>query len=292
MPELPEVEALARAIGERVIGSRIASVDLASLSALKTVLPSPLELTGRTVLRVERFGKWLGLDADGLWLVVHLSRSGWIQWRDELPSGPVRPGKGPLALRVGFVSADGEPIGGIDITEAGTQKRLAVHVVDDPAAVPGIARLGPDPLSPTFTNAAFNAILDEAGRTQIKGVLRDQDRIAGIGNAYSDEVLHIAGISPFHPAATLTAEQRAALLDAIRTTLQSAIEAAAGHGTGTIKAEKKAGMRVHGRVGEACPACGDVIRSVSFADRSLEYCATCQTAGVPLADRRTSKFLK
>lgn len=292
MPELPEVEALARVIGERAIGARVASVDLASLSALKTVVPSPLELTGRTVMRVERFGKWLGLDADGLWLVVHLSRSGWIQWRDELPSGPVRPGKGPLALRVGFVSADGEPIGGIDITEAGTQKRLAVHIVDDPTAVPGIERLGPDPLSPAFTDAALNTILDEAGRTQIKGVLRDQDRIAGIGNAYSDEVLHIAGISPFHPAATLTPEQRAALLEAIRTTLQSAIESAAGHGTGTIKAEKKAGMRVHGRVGEACPVCGDVIRSVSFADRSLEYCATCQTGGVPLADRRTSKFLK
>lgn len=292
MPELPEVAALARAVGERVIGSRIASIDLASLSALKTVAPSPLELTGRAVTGVERFGKWLGLDADGLWLLVHLSRSGWVQWRDELPSGPVRPGKGPLALRVGFVSADGEPIGGMDLTEAGTQKRLAVHVVTDPMEVPAIARLGPDPLSDAFTDAAFDTILDAAGRTQIKGVLRDQDRIAGIGNAYSDEVLHIAGLSPFHPAATLTADQRHALLTAIRTTLRSAIEAAAGQGTGTIKAEKRAGMRVHGRAGQACPACGDVIRSVSFADRSLEYCATCQTGGVPLADRRTSRFLK
>ena len=292
VPELPEVTTLARVIGEHVVGARIASVDLASLSALKTVTPSPADLLGREVTGVERFGKHIAIDAAGIWLVVHLSLAGWIQWKDELPSTPVRPSKGPLALRVGFVSVDGEPIGGIDVTEIGTKKGLAIHVVTDPQQVARIASLGPDPLAADFTAAAFDAILDEAGRTQIKGALRDQSRIAGIGNAYSDEILHVARISPFHPAASLDPDQRATLFAAMQSTLQAAIDAAAGCGTGTIKAEKKAGMRVHGRAGEPCPACGDVVRSVSFADRSLEYCATCQTGGVPLADRRTSKFLK
>lgn len=286
------MQALVNVIGEHAIGSRITSVDLASLSALKTVIPSPLDLVGREVTDTQRFGKFIGTNASGIWLVIHLSRAGWVQWRDELPAAAVRPGKGPLAMRVGFVSVDGEPIGGIDVTEAGTRKGLAISIVNDPFDVPGIARLGPDPLSDDFTQAAFDSILEVAGRSQIKGVLRDQSTIAGIGNAYSDEVLHIARISPFHPSATLTVEQRSTLFAAIKSTLRSAIDASVGHGTGTLKAEKKAGMRVHGRVGEQCPECGDVIRSVSFADRTLEYCATCQTGGTPLADRRTSKFLK
>ena len=292
MPELPEVETLARVIGARIIGARIASIELASLSALKTVTPSPTDLLGREVSAVQRFGKHIAIDASGLWLVVHLALAGWIQWKDELPTAPVRPSKGPLALRVGFVSADGEPIGGIDVTEIGTKKGLAVHVVTDPQSIARISSLGPDPLADDFTAATFDAILDEAGRTQIKGALRDQSRIAGIGNAYSDEILHVARISPFHPSASLDASQRAALFAAMQTTLREAIAAAADCRTGTIKAEKKAGMRVHGRAGQPCPACGDVVRSVSFADRSLEYCATCQTGGAPLADRRTSRFLK
>lgn len=286
------MQALVNVIGEHAIGARITSVDLTSLSALKTVIPSPLDLVGREVTGTQRFGKFIAIDASGMWLVIHLSLAGWVQWRDELPAAAVRPGKGPLAMRVGFVSVDGEPIGGIDVTEAGTRKGLAISIVNDPFDVPGIARLGPDPLSDDFTQAAFDSILEVAGRSQIKGVLRDQSTIAGIGNAYSDEVLHIARISPFHPSATLTVEQRSTLFAAIKSTLRSAIDASVGHGTGTLKAEKKAGMRVHGRVGEQCPECGDVIRSVSFADRTLEYCATCQTGGTPLADRRTSKFLK
>ena len=292
VPELPEVQALVAAIASHATGARIASVDLASLSALKTVQPSPLDLTGREVVGATRFGKFLALDASGVWLVIHLSKAGWVQWRDELPTGAVRPGKGPLAMRVGFVSSDGEPIGGIDVTEAGTRKGLAIYVVTDPSEVPGIARLGPDALSSEFTAARFDEILDAAGRSQIKGVLRDQSVIAGIGNAYSDEILHIAHVSPFHPSVTLSEQQRHDIFNAMKVTLQAAIEVSVGHGTGTLKAEKKAGMRVHGRAGEICPECGDAIRSVSFADRSLEYCATCQTDGKPLADRRMSKLLK
>ena len=296
MPELPEVQAIADAVTARAAGARVARVELTSLAALKTFDPPLTALEGRVLRGAGRRGKFLDLDltddADQLHLVVHLARAGWLQWRDELPATPARPGKGPLALRVAFVSVDGEPIGGFDLTEAGTRKGLAVHVVRDPAEVPGVARLGPDPLSDAFTPPALDAILDAAGGKQVKGVLRDQATVAGIGNAYSDEILHAARMSPFAAAARLDAEQRTRLYDAIRTTLGDAVERATGAGTGTLKAEKKAGLRVHGRTGQPCPVCGDTVREVSFADSSLQYCPTCQTGGQPLADRRMSRLLR
>lgn len=296
MPELPEVQAIADAVAARAAGARVARVELTSLAALKTFDPPLTALEGRVLRGAGRRGKFLDLDltddADQLHLVVHLARAGWLQWRDELPATPARPGKGPLALRVAFVSVDGEPIGGFDLTEAGTRKGLAVHVVRDPAEVPGVARLGPDPLSDAFTPPALDAILDAAGGKQVKGVLRDQATVAGIGNAYSDEILHVARLSPFAAAARLDAEQRTRLYDAIRTTLGDAVERAAGAGTGMLKAEKKAGLRVHGRTGQPCPVCGDTVREVSFADSSLQYCPTCQTGGQPLADRRMSRLLR
>ena len=293
MPELPEVEALARFLTERTAGQMVADVSLASLSALKTFSPSITEVLGKHVDGVTRRGKFLDLaTADGPHVIWHLSRAGWVQWRDEVLTTPVKPGKGPLALRMSFVNDDGEPIGRIDITEAGTQKRLAIYVVHDPGEVPGIARLGPDALSDALTPDAFAAILQGSGRAQIKGVLRDQSIIAGIGNAYSDEILHAAQLSPFHPCNTLTDGQVQGLYDCMRLTLLTAIDNSVGHGTGTLKAEKKANLAVHGRKGEPCPVCGDVVREVSFASSALQYCATCQTGGKPLADRRTSKFLK
>jgi formamidopyrimidine-DNA glycosylase len=215
-----------------------------------------------------------------------------VQWHDDLATGPVRPGRGPLAMRVGFVSADGEVVGRIDVTEAGTSKRLAIYVVASPGDVPGIARLGPDALGDELDEARFGAIVGAAGRAQIKGVLRDQSVIAGIGNAYSDEILHAARLSPFAPCSSLTPDDVGRLYACLRETLGDAVAASEGHGTGTLKAEKKASMQVHGRAGEACPVCGDVVRTVSFADRDLQYCATCQTGGKPLADRRMSRLLK
>ena len=293
MPELPEVEALATFLDARTRGARVADVTLASLSALKTVSPSLTDLVGQVVAGCERRGKFLVLrTVDGPALVWHLSLGGWVQWREDPPTGPVRPGKGPLALRVTFVSLDGEPVGGFDVTEYGTQKRLALYVVADPAEVPGIARLGPDALSDELTRERFAAILADAGRAQVKGVLRDQSVIAGIGNAYSDEILHAARLSPFHPANTVTDEQVDALYLAMRDGLRAAVDRSVGQGTGTLKAEKKAMMAVHGRAGEQCPVCGDVVREVSFANRALQYCPTCQTGGKPLADRRMSKLLK
>ncbi|MFF1357453.1 Fpg/Nei family DNA glycosylase [Streptomyces sp. NPDC058297] len=286
MPELPEVEALTDFLTEHLVGHEIVRVLPVAVSVLKTYDPPPAALEGRTVTGVTRHGKFLDLDADGLHLVTHLARAGWLHWKDRLPDGPPRPGKGPLALRVAL--EDGE---GFDLTEAGTQKSLAVYVVHDPADVPGIARLGPDPLADGFDEARFAALLD-GERRQIKGALRDQSLIAGIGNAYSDEILHAAKMSPFKLASSLTPDDVSVLYKALRGTLTEAVERSRGLAAGRLKAEKKSGLRVHGRAGEKCPVCGDTIREVSFHDSSLQYCPTCQTGGKPLADRRMSKLLK
>ncbi|HVX70437.1 MAG TPA: DNA-formamidopyrimidine glycosylase family protein [Mycobacteriales bacterium] len=286
MPELPEVQSLVEFLGDHVVGHVIARVDVASIAVLKTFDPPVTALAGLTVIAAARRGKFLDLDVDGLHLVTHLSRAGWLQWRDELPATPPKPGKSPIALRVHLDTG-----GGFDLTEAGTQKRLAVYVVRDPALVPGIARLGPEPLDDDFTVDRFAALLD-GQRVQIKGLLRDQGVIAGIGNAYSDEILHVAKMSPYKIAATLTAAEVHTLFEAMRTTLLDAVGRAHGLAAADLKAEKKIGMRVHGRAGEACPVCGDTVREVSFATSFLDYCPTCQTGGKPLADRRMSKLLK
>jgi formamidopyrimidine-DNA glycosylase len=292
MPELPEVEALAAFLRERASGHAVAHAYVAAISVLKTYDPSPDALAGLVVGDVTRHGKFLDLilapaaGGDAVHLIVHLARAGWLRWREEIPAQPPKPGKAPLAFRV--ILDDGS---GFDLTEAGTQKRLAVYLVRDPMDVPGVASLGPDPLDPGFTAQSLGELL--AGRrTQIKGVLRDQHIIAGIGNAYSDEVLHVAKMSPFKMASTLTPEQVSSLYEAIVTTLRDASKRASGLAAGDLKAEKKTNLRVHGKTGQTCPVCGDTIREVSFADSSLQYCATCQTGGKPLADRRLSRLLK
>ncbi|MGR8007090.1 Fpg/Nei family DNA glycosylase [Streptomyces hypolithicus] len=286
MPELPEVEALREFLDEHLTGREITRILPVAVSVLKTYDPPLTALEGATVTGVGRHGKFLDITAGGLHLVTHLARAGWLRWKEEVPAEAPRPGKGPLALRVAL--ADGE---GFDLTEAGSKKSLAVYVVRAPADVPGIARLGPDPMADDFGPEQFAALL--AGeRRQIKGALRDQSLIAGIGNAYSDEILHAAKMSPFKPVANLTEAEVTSLHEAMRATLGEALARSRGVAAGRLKAEKKSGLRVHGRTGEACPVCGDVVRDVSFSDSSLQYCATCQTGGKPLADRRMSRLLK
>jgi formamidopyrimidine-DNA glycosylase len=287
MPELPEVEALKDFLTEHLVGREIVRVLPVAISVLKTYEPPLSALEGHDVAAVRRYGKFLDLaTADGPHLVTHLARAGWLHWKDRLPEGPPRPGKGPLALRVAL-----ETGAGFDLTEAGTQKRLAVYVVGDPQEVPGVARLGPDPLAGDFDERRLAQLL--AGeRRQLKGALRDQSLIAGVGNAYSDEILHAAKMSPFKRAASLSEEETGRLYAALRDTLTEAVERSRGVAAGRLKAEKKSGLRVHGRTGEPCPVCGDTIREVSFSDSSLQYCPTCQTGGKPLADRRMSRLLK
>ncbi|MFG2194087.1 Fpg/Nei family DNA glycosylase [Streptomyces sp. NPDC048639] len=288
MPELPEVEALTGFLADHVVGRTVARVFPVAVSVLKTYDPPIGALEGREFTAVGRHGKFLDLSAGDLHLVVHLARAGWLQWKENLPAVPPRPGKGPLALRLRLAEPEGA---GFDLTEAGTQKRLAVYLVRDHADVPGIARLGPDPISDGLTLEAFAGLLD-GERRQIKGVLRDQSVIAGIGNAYSDEILHAARMSPFKLASSLTEEETAGLYDAMGSTLREAVERSRGLAAGKLKAEKKSGLRVHGRKGQPCPVCGDTVREVSFSDSALQYCPTCQTGGKPLADRRLSRLLK
>jgi formamidopyrimidine-DNA glycosylase len=307
MPELPEVEALADHLRRHAVGLTVGRVDVSALSVLKTFDPPVSALTGRQVTGAHRWGKYLGLQAGDLYLITHLSRAGWLRWSDKLAAAPVKPGKGPIALRVhlgtpgeapGSNAAAGAAPGsnvaagaapGFDLTEAGTQKRLAVWLVTDPMAVPQIAALGPDALS--LSREGLEAALSvNAGR--IKTVIADQKVIAGIGNAYSDEILHVAKLSPFATANKLTEAQLTALHAAMISVLTDAVTRSVGQQAATLKGEKRSGLRVHARTGLPCPVCGDTVREVSFADKSFQYCPTCQTGGKILADRRMSRLLK
>ena len=291
MPELPEIEALAHHLRENAVYRPVARVDVAGMSVLKTAAPPVSALVGRVVTGAARYGKFLAVEfADRpdqpLHLITHLSRAGWLRWHEQASAAPPKPGRGPLALRVHLDAVGGQ---GFDLTEAGTQKRLSVYLVADPQDVPGIARLGPDALA--LSRDELAELL--AGRTErIKTLIVDQSTIAGIGNAYSDEILHTARLSPYAVAGRLRPEQIDDLHAATTAVLGDAVARSVGQGAATLKGEKRSGLRVHARTGLPCPVCGDTVREVSFADRSFQYCPGCQTGGRPLADRRLSRLVR
>jgi formamidopyrimidine-DNA glycosylase len=291
VPELPEVEALADHLREHALYRPVARVDVASMSAVKTFDPPMSVLVGRVVTGAARYGKFLSVEFadrpdEPLHLITHLSRAGWLRWHDSATVTPPKPGKGPLELRVHLDTVGGP---GFDLTEAGTQKRLSIYLVPDPHQVPGIARLGPDALA--VTRDEFGALL--AGRSErIKTLIADQQVIAGIGNAYSDEMLHTARISPYAVAGRLPDDKVDELYAAMRSVLTDAVERSVGQGAAKLKGEKRSGLRVHARTGMPCPVCGDTVREVSFANRSFQYCPGCQTGGKPLADRRLSRLVR
>ncbi len=297
MPELPEITALAAFLSEHAAGQRIAAVSVASLNVLTTYDPPASALVGRVILGAGRHGKFLDIvtgpgsadDPPGeLHLVIHLARAGWLRWSDAISAVPPKMG-GPIALRVRLEHGTGSTAGGFDITEAGTKKSVAAAIVADPAAVPGVARLGPDALS--LDRDALAAVLaGQSGR--VKNVLTDQTVLAGVGNAYSDEILHTAKLSPFATASRLGPDEVDRLAAAMTTVLSSAITRSVGAEAARLKGEKRTGLRVHARAGLPCPVCGSVIAEVSFADRSFQYCPTCQTGGRLLADRRLSRLVK
>ncbi|HLV05943.1 MAG TPA: DNA-formamidopyrimidine glycosylase family protein [Actinomycetaceae bacterium] len=289
MPELPEVHALVHALDTRTSGRVVRAVHVTSFPALKTYDPPPTALVGSTVTGVHRHGKWLDVATDGpageLHLVFHLARAGWVRWYDSAPAGAPRGGRSGPAARVVLDE------GAFDLTEAGTKKSLAIHVVHRPNDVERIATLGVEPLSAAFTRELLDELLDSRNQ-QIKGLLRDQGVIAGIGNAYSDEILHAARLSPFALTRSLDTAARDRLYASVGTVLTAAVQAATGKDAAELKDVKRSGMAVHGRTGEPCPVCGDVVAEVSFADSSLQYCPTCQTGGKRLADRRMSRLLR
>ncbi len=286
MPELPEVNALVEFLDEQISSAVVAAVELASFSVLKTYDPPVTALQGMEVAGVSRHGKFIDIDVDGIHVVVHLAKAGWLRWSDKLPDTKLKLGASNIAARVRLDRGDGQTVG-FDVTEAGTRKGLAMYVVRSPSDVPGIAALGPDPLTPGFE---LRPLLDR--KMQVKRLLRDQKIIAGVGNAYSDEILHAAKLSPFAIAESLADDEIVRLEAALQGVLTEAVQEARGKPAGDLKDDKRTRMRVHGRTGEACPVCGDTVREVSYATSSLQYCATCQTGGKPLKDRTTSKFLK
>jgi formamidopyrimidine-DNA glycosylase len=286
VPELPEVQALTAGLAARMVGRRIDRCQLTSFSALKTVEPPLEKLVGQVVVGVERRGKFVCVDAGGTWLVAHLARGGWVKWYEVLPSTTLRPGRSPIALRVAL--DDGS---GFDLTEMGTDKRLALWVVGSPEEVEPLAALGIDPLEPSFTVDRLSELMRGTSAT-LKTALTTQSLIAGVGNAYSDEALHRARLSPYKKASALTSTEVTRLHEALVGVLAEAVDRSSGLDVAELKGDKKRALQVHGRTGEACPVCGDTIRQVSFATKSLQYCPTCQTGGKPLADRRLSRLLK
>ena len=289
VPELPEVEALAAYLRERAVGHRVERVDVAAISALKTYDPPPSALAGQEVTGAGRHGKFLDVDArDDLHLVVHLARAGWLHYRDAFPATtPLKPGKGPIALRVRL--DDGS---GFDLTEAGTQKKLAAYLVTDPRPVPGRrqarARTRSPPTWTTFAAADPQPARPDQGRADRPGgagrrrqrVLR-RDPARGQAVAVRDQ-------RPAHrrrrwPRCT---RRPSTVLD------RRGEPVGRAEGGQRSRARSAPGLKVHARTGLPCPVCGDTVREVSFADSSLQYCPTCQTGGKPLADRRLSRLVR
>jgi len=285
MPELPEVQALAESLDESLRGATVQNVVIRSVAALKTYDPPVEALRGLTITGVHRVGKFIDIEAAPLHLVVHLARAGWLRLRAQ-PTNARPALRGPLVMVVRLGG-----LGALEATEQGTEKRLAIYLVRDLAEVAGIARLGVDALAEDLTAARLGELL-RAQTATLKNVLADQAVIAGIGNAYADEILHAARLSPFRKAAGLDPEEVARLHHEMRAVLSDAVARARTTDPAELRGDKKLRMRVHGRTGEPCPVCGDVIREVSYTSRSFQYCATCQTGGKVHADRRLSRLLR
>jgi formamidopyrimidine-DNA glycosylase len=285
MPELPEVQALAESLNESLRGAVVQDVVIRSVAALKTYDPPVDALRGLSITGVHRVGKFIDFEAGPLHLVVHLARAGWLRLRAQ-PTNARPSLRGPLimVLTLGDHRA-------LEATEQGTEKRLAIYLVRDLQQVAGIARLGVDALAEDLTVTGLGDLLRRQAGT-LKNVLADQAVIAGIGNAYSDEILHAARLSPFRKASGLDPDEVARLHVEMRAVLTDAVTRARTANPAELRGDKKVRMRVHGRTGERCPECGDVIREVSYTSRSFQYCATCQTRGKVHADRRLSRLLR
>lgn len=292
MPESPEVQALVEELGSKLTGRAVSDVDVLEFRVTKTRARPPSSLVGERVTSAKRHGKLVDLELEGSHhLVVSLGRHGWARWRDgdaddtvgydAAVTGAADADAGPAPALVTVEFDDGSAL---EFTDAGGWVSLGFWVVDDPIEVPAVAKLGPDPADPTFSRADFDAAVI-GRRKQVKAVLQEQESLAGIGNAYSDEILHAAKISPVAHAAALTEAELDRLFDATVGTITSAIDARRGIPIDQLKATKVAAMQAHGRAGETCPVCGDTIRDFSFASTTAQYCPTCQTGGAELALR-------
>lgn len=295
MPESPEVDALAGFLRTHIVGRQIAGLELVEYGALKRRGRLTSELVGRAVTGIRRFGKHLAINTEGPSLVVSFGRAGWMRWSGE----PTTDAAGTTTATA--ASTDASPAAATDaaklstaitsaptiavlsfpdgaellLTDGGTWLSVGLWIVDEPAEVPAIAKLGPDPASADYTADQLDRVL--AGRRkQLKALLHEQERLGGIGNAYSDEILHAARLFPLTHAADLDEAQRAALFTAVRSVLGDAFARQRGVPIDALKARKVASMVVHGRTGEKCPDCGGIVADVPGSKGAAQYCPLCQ----------------
>src|SRR6266511_1576864 len=283
MPELPELDVLVENLRAELAGAWVRSVRVVSVGAVKTFDPPVDALVGREIVGAGRRAKYVWLEIDGgLDLVMHLSLGG------RLSLGPK-----PASRKIAVLTIELEDGRVLSMTEASTQRRAAVWLVAKRDQVPGLATLGPEPLDPDFTVERLGEILAGGGHT-LKGMLTDQRGMSGVGNAWSDEVLHRARLSPFARPERLGEGEVACLHAALVGVLTEARGALAEQVGGRVEIPKASErlFAVHGRAGAACFVCGDTIRSVWMGQRETSYCPTCQTGGRVLADRRRSRFLR
>src|SRR5947199_8530966 len=277
MPELPEMQALAERLDAALAGKTLTGVEPLQFSALKTVVPGPDALVGRTVQDVGRRGKYLLVDFDGPRLVVHLSQGGRVDVED--PPKRTRPKGAVVRLRFG----DGPAV---LVKEFGTERKAAWWVLDagDEGPLDG---LGPEPFSEEF--ASFVRTSDD--RRRVHTILRDQPTVAGVGRGHSDDILHEACLSPYASLGALDADERERLLAAVHVVLERALGEERKR-TGGLPAKLSDRFVVHGRAGHPRPRCGDDLRRVWYESHEIAYCPTCQTGGKVLADRRLSRIVR
>jgi formamidopyrimidine-DNA glycosylase len=283
MPELPDIATYVSALESRIVGQRLVRVQLGSVFLLRTAEPPVAAVEGRVVRQLRRIGKRIAIGVEGdLWLVLHLMIAGRLHWR---------PAKAKLSGRQNLAAFD-FPNGSLVLTEAGTKRRAALHVV---AGDEGLASIDPGGIDVFASDlAAFRAVLTAENRT-LKRALTDPRLLSGIGNAYSDEILHAARMSPVTLTHKLKDDEWERLFAATRETLALWIErlrAEAGDGFPEKVTAFRENMAVHGRYGQACPRCGEKIQRIRYADNETNYCARCQTGGKVLADRGLSRLLR
>jgi formamidopyrimidine-DNA glycosylase len=274
MPESPEVHAFAEFVADRTTGHTVTSFEVHDFAADKTRRVDPGVLVGGIVSAVVRHGKYVDIAIGERHLVVSFGRHGWGVWRDPDAAGAESSEDAPRLLAT-LTFSDG---GSLELIDAGAFRSAAFWIVDAATEVAGVAALGPDPADPDFAQHDVDAVT-VGRRKQLKAVLQEQTSFAGIGNAYSDEILFRAGLPPTVHAALLDDAQRARLFDAMTAEIRGAIVARRGIPIADLKAAKVAAMRVHGRAGEPCPVCGGEIVDFTFSGTTAQWCPSCQSAG-------------
>jgi len=283
VPELPDVTIYLEALTTRILGQPLERLRVGNPFVVRTIAPSPESLAGRRVMGLRRLGKRIVIELEGgLAAVIHLMIAGRLRWRER---GAAIPGK------VGLAAFD-FPAGSVIFTEAGSKRQASIHIVEGEAAIEALNPRGLEVMAADL--AAFGARLTAQNHT-LKRALTDPRIFSGIGNAYSDEILHAAKLSPMKTTATLTAEEIARLYEATRATLAAWVERLRSQLGGEFPEKVTAfhpEMAVHGRYGHPCPACGAPVQRIVYARNEANYCAKCQTGGKLLSDRAMSRLLK